>query len=727
MGEPGEGYLIDSNFMHCNQTSEDGGQHDGDGHCHGSDADSTYGWWVRDHWNRGYAGTLNCCCGWSDLQELAIVNRCDYRHTVLENNTDRNYRPDSCRDANEEHGMGFDLRGDGDSAGTPAGCPAAGNPTFSDPLDANPGQCWSVQNFGYNDDPPGTRPPTRPATPTPPPPTSRPNGQPTSTPPPLPCSSDPSWRDDAFNGCDSDQINAAWCRDAGDEMFRQADGRMMSGNQACTQCGACNTAPTTRPPTTRPPTTPAPTSSLPTTRPPISSAPPSSAPTTSDGTTTHRLSWGFRSRNVALSINAGDTVTWVLDQDHHTTHDVVSGVRGAVDIGELFRSERQSQGEFSVTFITAGAYPFFCSPHFAMRGTITVASAPTTAAPTPASPTPPAPTSISPTTRSPTTPAPTTAPGECENLQYFCNIWASLGYCVASLEYDDFMHRECPVACHTCPGNEHPTPPRNTGPTTTSSTTARPATPAPTTASPTDASVPCHFTSCGRSGRCSETASCAMHEERHEVRCCSDSLRAPAWTQRSSSCPWTESNNFNGDNTACLSSKSYDEAAGFCTSVGARLCTVDEAEADCLRGTGCGHDSDLIWTSDAGRTSAAMGRLAMAVDAEAAPFRQTTSTAEPDASVDLATSTGTDAAESSTTDSAPAVIGAVFGVIIVAGLAVGMFVMHRRRSAGRPSKETAPATVEEGLSLRLKSVRRGNPAFVNSVVLTDKTPGVTGI
>ena len=292
---------------------------------------------------------------------------------------------------------------------------------------------------------------------------------------------------------------------------------------------------------------------------------------------------------------------------------------------------------------------------------------------------------------------------------------------MASLEYDDFMHRECPVACHTCPGNEHPTPPRNTGPATTSSTTVRPATPAPTTASPTDDSVPCHFTSCGRSSVCSEPASCATHEDRHEVRCCSDTARVPAWSQTSSACPWTESNNFNSENAACLSDMSYDEAAGFCASVGVRLCTVAEAEADCLRGTGCGHDVDLIWTSDAGRTSAAMGRLAMAMDAGAAPLRPTTSTAEPDATMGLAASTGNDAAGSSTA----AVVGAVVGAVVVVALVVGVFAMHHK-SAGRPSKETEPATVEEGLSLRLKSVRRGNPAFVTSVVVAE-TAGTTGI
>ena len=279
--------------------------------------------------------------------------------------------------------MGFDLRGDGDIANTPAGCPSAGNPTFRDPLDANPDQCWSIQNFGYNDDPPGTLPPTRPATPTPPPspsapsaptpapPTSRPIAPPSPTRPQPPCSSDARWRDDDFNGCDSSQIIAAWCRNNGDEMFEQADGSMMSGNQACTQCGACNTAPTTRSPTTTAPTTTAPTTP---------------APTTSDGTMNHRLSWGFRSRNVSLSIIAGDTVTWAFDQDHPTTHDVVSGVRGSVDIGALFRSERQTQGEFSHAFTSAGAFPFFCSPHYAMSGTVTVSPATSPPTPPPVSP-----------------------------------------------------------------------------------------------------------------------------------------------------------------------------------------------------------------------------------------------------------------------------------------------------------------------------------------------------
>ena len=68
----------DKNFAHCN--GKDADERDNDGHCHGSDSDNTYGWWVRDHWFRGYAGTLTCSCGFDKLEDL--VNRCDYREHV---------------------------------------------------------------------------------------------------------------------------------------------------------------------------------------------------------------------------------------------------------------------------------------------------------------------------------------------------------------------------------------------------------------------------------------------------------------------------------------------------------------------------------------------------------------------------------------------------------------------------------------------------------------------
>jgi len=48
----------------------------------------------------------------------------------------------------------------------------------------------------------------------------------------------------------------------------------------------------------------------------------------------------------------------------------------------------------------------------------------------------------------------------------------------------------------------------------------------------------------------------------------------------------------------CHSDKTFAEAEAICIKAGARLCTKDELEADCTAGTGCGHDRDLIWSSD---------------------------------------------------------------------------------------------------------------------------------
>jgi len=47
----------------------------------------------------------------------------------------------------------------------------------------------------------------------------------------------------------------------------------------------------------------------------------------------------------------------------------------------------------------------------------------------------------------------------------------------------------------------------------------------------------------------------------------------------------------------CHHSKTFPEAEAICAAAGARLCTKDELTSDCTRGTGCGHDRDLIWSS----------------------------------------------------------------------------------------------------------------------------------
>ena len=89
---------VDLNMQHCNETDAD--ESDQGGHCHGSDNDNVYGWWVRDHWHRGYTGSLHCCCnpapGWPEGLR-GLVNRCDYRRYIAPKDLS------SCRDANEDH------------------------------------------------------------------------------------------------------------------------------------------------------------------------------------------------------------------------------------------------------------------------------------------------------------------------------------------------------------------------------------------------------------------------------------------------------------------------------------------------------------------------------------------------------------------------------------------------------------------------------------------------
>lgn len=140
------GDFPDSNFASCNQSDTD---HDRDGHCHGSDVDDTYGWWIRDHWHRNYAGSLKCCCDWKAT--IGVVNRCDYRKHVS---------PSvrlNCRDANEEHNVDW-----------APGCTQSHFRNYQEPPSE---KCWQVSSFGPGpfDDPPlpSLAPPSPPSPPLP--------------------------------------------------------------------------------------------------------------------------------------------------------------------------------------------------------------------------------------------------------------------------------------------------------------------------------------------------------------------------------------------------------------------------------------------------------------------------------------------------------------------------------------------------------------------------------
>ena len=55
---------------------------------------------------------------------------------------------------------------------------------------------------------------------------------------------------------------------------------------------------------------------------------------------------------------------------------------------------------------------------------------------------------------------------------------------------------------------------------------------------------------------------------------------------------------------ACQHALTYAQNVAWCGAMGARLCTRAELQADCTAGTGCGHDGDLVWSSDSDLTIA---------------------------------------------------------------------------------------------------------------------------
>jgi hypothetical protein len=75
------------------------------------------------------------------------------------------------------------------------------------------------------------------------------------------------------------------------------------------------------------------------------------------------------------------------------------------------------------------------------------------------------------------------------------------------------------------------------------------------------------------------------------VRCCSD-VSKQGYKKRGSCTVWGES-----DAPTCEDASTWTEAVAQCDAHGARLCTEDELAADCTKGTGCGFDKALIWSS----------------------------------------------------------------------------------------------------------------------------------
>ncbi len=94
-----------------------------------------------------------------------------------------------------------------------------------------------------------------------------------------------------------------------------------------------------------------------------SSAPSSEAPPVSENPTVHIRNMDFEADHV--TIEAGDTVTWIWD-DGDIDHDVS---------GDGFKSEIQSEGEFTYTFDDPGTFDYTCTLHPMMKGRVTVVEA----------------------------------------------------------------------------------------------------------------------------------------------------------------------------------------------------------------------------------------------------------------------------------------------------------------------------------------------------------------
>ncbi len=69
------------------------------------------------------------------------------------------------------------------------------------------------------------------------------------------------------------------------------------------------------------------------------------------------------------TVAVGTTIKWI--NKDNTTHDVISGTRG--NPSGIFNSgDMGANAEFTFTFSQAGTFPYFCSHHAGMTGTIIV-------------------------------------------------------------------------------------------------------------------------------------------------------------------------------------------------------------------------------------------------------------------------------------------------------------------------------------------------------------------
>jgi beta-lactam-binding protein with PASTA domain len=124
--------------------------------------------------------------------------------------------------------------------------------------------------------------------------------------------------------------------------------------------------PTTAPPTTAPPTTATPTTVAPATTTTSESATTttSESPTTSTTVVDQVTIINLAFDPASITVNAGDTVTWVNEDT--TAHTIVAD-DGSFDSGSVAPGE-----SFQFAFAAAGTVPYHCGIHPSMTGTVVV-------------------------------------------------------------------------------------------------------------------------------------------------------------------------------------------------------------------------------------------------------------------------------------------------------------------------------------------------------------------
>ena len=86
----------------------------------------------------------------------------------------------------------------------------------------------------------------------------------------------------------------------------------------------------------------------------------------------------------------------------------------------------------------------------------------------------------------------------------------------------------------------------------------------------------------------------AAVSEEHAVSCCSDG-ELPGWVQNPGCAVWASS--LVGTDPQCLPTEGFALADFNCFLSGGRLCTRDELVTGCTVNSGCGFESDLVWSS----------------------------------------------------------------------------------------------------------------------------------